>query len=43
MTFLWLLFWALAGAPQVRGAWLVALIVCAWLEVVAGRAARRRS
>lgn len=37
MTFLWLIVWALAGAPQVRGAWLVTLILLAWVEVMASR------
>lgn len=41
MTFLWLLFWALAGAPNPRGWWLVTLIVFAWLEVLSSRKSGR--
>lgn len=43
MTFLWLLFWAVAGAPNPAGgsrAWLLTLILCAWFEVVGGKRGR---
>lgn len=34
MTVLWLFLWAIADTPALHGAWLVGLVVCAFLDLI---------